>query len=104
MEDGFNDTVIDGYSGFIFSSRYGEALVRIVSIELLNEYAEITMLRKRYVLSKKSERRSSPAAFFMPQPKAYILHSFFARERERSQGYSGNHGACGYHDNNEYLQ
>ena len=26
MEDGFNDTVIDGYSGFIFSSRYGEAI------------------------------------------------------------------------------
>ena len=26
MEDGFNDTVIDGYSGFIFSSRYGDAI------------------------------------------------------------------------------
>ena len=26
MEEGFNDCVIDGYSGFIFSTRYGDVL------------------------------------------------------------------------------
>ena len=63
MEDGFNDTVIDGYSGFIFSSSTVMLLVRIASIERLNGYAETTMLRKRNGLSKKSVRRNSYRIF-----------------------------------------
>ena len=63
MEDGFNDTVIDGYSGFIFSSRYGDAISPHCVNRAIERIYRDTMLRKRNGLSKKSVRRNSYRIF-----------------------------------------
>ena len=72
MRTGFNQTVIDGYSGFIFSNRYGDALTHTVLTGQSSAYPE-TIIKKKQKLQRKNGDNLN--FFHILQSIIFVIHS-----------------------------